>query len=159
MSMSDADYQALVKAAFIKFVALHEQRTNVDTEIAKLRQFIFAAGNMLPDKERDAVIAEMALIKEAGQIRDASLSEATRTVLEQCGRKWLTVREVRDRLESSGFDFTGYTANPLASVSTTLKRMKGDEVESTVIEGVTAYRWKLRRKLSQEKIRDLANKL
>ena len=91
--MNDADYQGLVKAAFIKFVALHEERTNLDAEIAKLRQFIFAAGNMLPDKEREAVIAEMALIKEAGQIRDASLSEATRTVFNMVV-KWLTVREV-----------------------------------------------------------------
>jgi len=40
------------------------------------------------------------------------------------------------------FDFSGYRSNPLASISTALRRFKPSDVETTEIAGVTAYRWK-----------------
>jgi hypothetical protein len=56
---------------------------------------------------------------------------------------WLTVTNVRDRLNKAGFDFSTYSSNPLASISAILRRMKPEEIESTVADGgVAAYRWK-----------------
>jgi hypothetical protein len=62
---------------------------------------------------------------------------------------WLTATNVRDHLVGLGFDFSGYSTNPLASVSTTLRRMKPEEVETTTVDGgVTAYQWKQQSTLS-----------
>src|SRR5207253_3001518 len=66
-------------------------------------------------------------------------------VLQNAAANWLTAAQVRDRLVNSGFDLTLYASNPLASVSTTLRRMKPQEVESSEIEGVAAYRLNQRR--------------
>jgi hypothetical protein len=44
-------------------------------------------------------------------------------------------------LEAGGFDFSSYKSSPLASISTTLKRFKPEDVETAEIDGVAAYRW------------------
>jgi hypothetical protein len=72
---------------------------------------------------------------------EAGLTEAIRSVLKKNYRQWLTVTQVRDRLESAGFDFSSYKSSPLASISTTLKRFKAEDVETAEIDGVAAYRW------------------
>lgn len=143
--MNETDYATLVKQAFSKYIELRDERETIEAEIEKLRQLIYATANMLPEAQRQAVVRDMAAMKEPIQIRDASLSDAIRSILEKSARKWLTVSAVRDKLVAAGFDFADYTTNPLASVSTTLKRMV-DETETAPIEGVTAYRKKLSRR-------------
>lgn len=64
---------------------------------------------------------------------DAALSE-------KC---WLTPVEIRERLRNMGFAFENYTANPLASIHTTLKRMVPGEMEvKTLNGGQKVYRLK-----------------
>lgn len=135
--MPELDYKQVLEQAFEQLRELTEQRDQVDLEIAKLQHFVRATANMLPDEERvffQATVEEWA--------RDQlGLTDAIRNVL-RTGAKWLTATEVRDSLLSTGFDFRGYTSNPLASIHAVLKRLKPDEVETTTIEGVAAYRWK-----------------
>jgi hypothetical protein len=142
--MNDVDYVSVLNDAFEKFTAFVAQRQTLEIEIAKLKQFMNATVNMLPDAERAAFNEKLDRLVKENEVYTAPLTEAIKNVLRNAGRNWLTVAQVRDRLLSSGFDFTGYTANPLASISTTMSRMKPSQVESTSIEGVRAYRWLFR---------------
>ena len=140
--MNDTDYKALLNDTLRKMMAVREETERLDIEAAKLRQFFFATLNMLPEDDRGTFIEILREVAEGRNIREGSLKDGIVAILREAAPEYLTVADVRDRLNESGFDFSHYTANPLASVSTTLKRMKPEEVESTSIEGVTAYRAK-----------------
>ena len=95
----------------------------------------------LNDSDRENVLRAMAVIEKVEKIAEAGLTEAIRSVLKKNYRQWLTVTKVRDQLKSAGFDFSGYKSSPLASISTTLKRFKSEDVEAAEIDNVAAYRW------------------
>jgi hypothetical protein len=134
-------YLKLVEKEFYKLEKLQRQRDDLDVEIAKSKQFIAATANMLDDEERENVLRAMAVIEDVGKIAEAGLTEAIRSVLKKNYRVWLTVTKVRDQLKAAGFDFSGYKSSPLASISTTLKRFKSEDVETAEIDGVAAFRW------------------
>src|SRR6267378_4023309 len=140
--MKDTDYKEVLNDTLRKMVAVREETERLDIEAAKLRQFFFATLNMLPEDERGMFMEIFREAAEGLNVREGSLKDAIVAILREATPKYLTVADVRDRLNKRGFDFSTYMANPLASVSTTLKRMKPEEVESTSIEGVTAYRAK-----------------
>ena len=136
------DYFKLVSKEFAKLVKLRRQRDDLDAEIAKSKQFIAAAANMLVDSQREFVLKNMALADEVERIAEVGLTEAIKSVLKKNYRKWLTVTQVRDELKAARFDFSAYKSNPLASIATTLKRLRPEEVESTNVDGgVAVYRW------------------
>ncbi|HEX4543288.1 MAG TPA: hypothetical protein VH114_08970 [Candidatus Acidoferrum sp.] len=134
-------YYDLVNKEFEKLQTLQRRRDELDLEIAKSRQFIAATANMLTDRQRDTVLQRIRVIEGERMIAEAGLTDAIRSVLKQNSGEWLTVTQVRDKLESAGFDFSSYKSSPLASISTTLKRLKAEDVETTEIDGVAAYRW------------------
>jgi len=122
---------------------LQRYRESIEAEAMKLEQLIAATANMLPDDIKDMVMLRMTNLQELSRLRDVGLTDAIRTILRQAPGDWLTVTNVRDRLINRGFDFNDYSTNPLASVSTVLRRMKPEEVETATVDGgVTAYRWK-----------------
>jgi hypothetical protein len=135
------DYFGLAIASIQKIEKLHKEREALDIEIAKQEQFVYATANFLPDEHRKLVTERIRLFQDLTRVRDAGLADAVRAVLAAEG-DWLTTTQARDRLISLQFDFGSYTTNPLASVSTTLRRMKPEDVEIGTIDGVTAYRWK-----------------
>jgi hypothetical protein len=135
------DYLKLVEKEFYKLEKLQRQRNDLDVEIAKSKQFIAATANMLDDEERESVLTAIAVIEQVEKIAEAGLTEAIRSVLKKNYKEWLTVTKVRDQLKSAGFDFSGYKSSPLASISTTLKRFKSEDVETAEIDGVAAFRW------------------
>ncbi len=135
------DYSKLVEKEFYKLEKLQRQRDDLEVEIAKSKQFIAATANMLDDEERENVLRAMAVVEKVEKIAQAGLTDAIRSVLKKNFKTWLTVTQVRDQLKSAGFDFSTYKSSPLASISTTLKRFKSEDVEPTEIEGVAAYRW------------------
>ncbi len=140
--MDTPDYLALVTGALQKVQELQEQRESLDAEIMKLEQFISATANLLSDDHRDMAMKAMELNQDLQRVRDSGLTNAVRTVL-ATAKDWLTVAQVRDRLIALGFNFSLYSTNPLASVSTTLRRMKSEEVETrNTPDGATAYRRK-----------------
>jgi hypothetical protein len=141
--MDSEHYLALVMDAFSKLEKLQRDHESIEAEVMKLEQLIAATANMLPEDTKGKVMLRLTTLRELFRLRDVGLTDAIRTILRQEAGDWLTVTNVRDRLVSLGFDFTDYSTNPLASVSTTLRRMKPEEVETTTIDGgVAAYRWK-----------------
>ncbi len=135
----DTDYKKLIDESFEKFMALFEQREGIDAELMKLRQFIYATINMLPDEERQAYNERLDNLAN----NSGGLTDAIKDILKYAvtGGRFVTVSQIRDYLQKLGFDFSGYSSNPLASVNTVIKRMKPNDVETTTIDGVTAYRW------------------
>src|ERR1700681_2631174 len=143
--MNDTDYRAVLSTAMARLSAIGTQREALETEGAKLRQFIMATINMLPDAERETFVKAFETLTEGLKAKEASLKDATVKILHDAGsEQWLTAAHVRDRLVTSGFDFSFYMSNALASVSTTLRRMKPEEVDAAETEGVAAYRFNFR---------------
>jgi hypothetical protein len=140
--MKTTDYRAVLTDAFARLAEISDQRQALDIQSAKLQQFIAATINMLPDDESKEYTDALVKFTENIEARTRSLTEEIRKVLQGMNGELLTVTQVRDKLIASGFDFSAYTSNPLASVSTTLKRFKPDEVQCRVIGGVNFYRWK-----------------
>ena len=141
--MDTAEYMAAISDGFSKLQKFYSQRESIDGEIMRTEQFIAAAANMCPDKVRDVTIKLIEAYQELYRVRDAGLTDAVRAILKTAKGDWMTVTNVRDRLNKAGFDFSSYSSNPLSSISAILRRMKEEEVETTMVDGgVTAYRWK-----------------
>jgi len=141
--MDISQYFALATDALDKLEELQRQREAIDADAMKLEQFVTATANMLPDDAKDVVLRRMSSMQELFRVREFGLTEAARIALKSRTGQWLTASNVRDQLLALGFDFSTYTTNPLASVSTVLRRMKQEEVEITTVDGgVVAYRWK-----------------
>ncbi len=141
--MDIADYMAAITDGFSKLDKLYSDRESIDGEIMKTEQFIAAAANMCPDNVRDLTIKRIQVLQELYQVRGEGLTDAIRSTLKAAQGDWMTVTNVRDRMSKAGFDFSSYSASPLASISAILRRMKSEEVETRLVDGgVTAYRWK-----------------
>jgi hypothetical protein len=140
------DYQEQLEAIFKRLVEIVRQKSDLDAEATKLTQLLHATANMLPDDERNVIVGKWAALMQAQMHRETTLIDSIRKVLREAGRERLTVAQIRDKLMASGFDFSEYMSNPLASISTTLLRLKEKrEVDSKTVEGVATYR--LRRRL------------
>jgi predicted deacetylase len=150
--MNDTDYKAILAAAFDRIVTISRQREELDNEGAKLRQFIMATINMLPDDDREEFVKLFEKSQDSLKMSEESLKEACLRVLRDVSPRWLTAAQVRDQLKMSGFNFDAYMSNPLASVSTTLRRMKPEEAETMESEGVAAYRFNQRKTTLQQRI-------
>jgi hypothetical protein len=141
--MNDADYEKLLEGTIAKIGQLGMEKAQLETEIAKHEQFFFATLNILSDASRARIEAKWLPVALALNASTGSLTEAVRNVLRTCYPKWLTVANVRDQLNFTGFDFSGYMSNPLASVSTTLRRIsESKQADALQTEGIMAYRWK-----------------
>jgi hypothetical protein len=139
--MTSIDYKEVLNDALTRYGELVTQRDNVAVEMAKQMEFIRATLNMLSDEETKEFKARVNEVYNNNQVREASLTESTRLALQAARGQFLTATQVRDRLVNSGFDFSGYLSNPLASVSTTLRRLKPEEIETAEVRGVAAYKW------------------
>jgi hypothetical protein len=140
--MTSQNYKDVLDSAMARYGELIIQRENTEVEIKKIRQFVSATIHMLSDEDQQAFWERIAQTSSTFDVRESSLIEAIRDILCRSPKHWFTVAQVRDSLRASGFDFSGYSTNPLASVSTTLKRLSAKEAETTEVDGVTAYRWK-----------------
>ena len=137
--MSIPDYRQLLETALQESSRLSKEREEIDVKLQRLRHFVYATVNMLPDAERNVYQAEIAMLAS----RVGSLTDSVRETLKLATERnsYWTATEVRDQLKNAGFDFSQYTSNPLASVNTVLRRFKPDEVETSTRDGVRAYRW------------------
>jgi hypothetical protein len=140
--MTDTEYSTILRSSIRKLRSLLQERDEKELEISKVRQFVRATVNMLPDKERQQMERSLSIIDSSDMANRMGLADAVKNVLERAPRQWFTVAQVRDVLRDTGFDFSGYTSNPLSSVSTTLNRIKSRDIERAEIDGVNAYRWK-----------------
>lgn len=132
------DYKTILRQAMEEFDSLLKERQELDLKIAQKEQFIRATMYQLPDAERKTVEDWFNSLNTG----IAGLSVSIRKVLASSPKKFHTATEVRDALVKQGFDFGNYSSNPLASVHSSLKRLKPEEVETTTIDGVMAWRAK-----------------
>ena len=140
------DYKDQLNTIFRRVAEIIRERSNLDAEAAKLTQLMHATANMLPDKERNEIIEKWISMFQNQLTKETGLTDAVRNVLQADFHTWLTVTQVRDKLIASGHDFTAYLSNPLASISTTLTRLKEKgELNSDNVEGVTVYKYKPKR--------------
>jgi len=144
LSMVTLNYKQQLDEIFERVAEIIRERSNLDAETAKLTQLMHATAHMLPDKERNEVVDKWMSMFQNQLTRETSLSDAVRKVFRDSGfRVRFTVAQVRDRLVASGYDFSAYLSNPLASVSATLVRLKDKgELDSETVEGVNVYRQK-----------------
>jgi hypothetical protein len=123
-----------------RFQSLGEQRKQIDVEMAKLRQYMSATIDLLVGETREAWGSIVDSVVDGSDVLASStLTEAIKKVLHANFPNWLTVAKARDQLVAGGFDFSSYKSNELASVSTTLRRLK-DEMEVRQADGTTEYR-------------------
>lgn len=142
--MSDAEYLRLLEKELRKVHKLTKQRDDLDFEITKSFEFCKALKGMLSDEHQEQLDSSVKQVLTQRQTE--SLSKAIRRLLRTArdskSPDFFTATQVRDRLKTAGYDFTAYVSNPLASVSTTLRRMARFELETTLVQGVAAYRAK-----------------
>ncbi len=130
------DYMEMLGTLSEQFNELRHKRTQIEVDLTKLGQLIKATVNMLPldvRKEIEPTIDGMLEDEKLG------LSDAVKIALKSQAT-WKTPVEIRDFLNEIGFDFSQYTANPLTSIATTLKRMVPDDAEVKTEDGQIAYR-------------------
>jgi hypothetical protein len=140
--MTSTEYAEIIENACARLSGLSAQKEGIEQEMAKLRHFILATINLLPTEQRHEFYERVtSLIMDEG-LRAAGLTDAIREILKANPKKWFSAKLMRDHLLNTNFDFSSYVSNPLASVSTTLKRLAPDEAELMEIDGVAAFRWR-----------------
>jgi len=131
------DYYKIFSDLAARHSQLLTQQKGIEVELAKLTQTLQTIFNMLtPAQQRRAR-------KPIGRIQGpkGGLKEGIQMALKAKSNEWLTPPQIRDYLESIGFDFGGSSTSGLSAIATTLKRMVPKEVEMrTMPSGQIGYR-------------------
>src|SRR5580692_10136953 len=107
---NDIEYPEIFRASVRKLRTLIQERDEKELEISKVRQFVRATINMLPDKERQRMERFLTLVDSSDVLNRMGLADAVRSVIETAPKRWFTVAQVRDALRDTGFDFSRYTS-------------------------------------------------
>jgi len=96
--MSVIDYRQLLENALQESSRLSKERDQIDVELQRLRHFVYATVNMLPDVERNVYQAELAMLTS----RVGSLTDSVRETLKLATERnsYWTATEVRDHLKN-----------------------------------------------------------
>jgi hypothetical protein len=124
-------YRKQVNHALRELAEWGKRRKEADKQMAKLRSLIVANANMLPDHERDQLIAMSAEASTFG------ITNSIRSIFRDAYPKGLTPTQVRDKLIEDGFDLSTQT-NPMASIHSVIKRLLTADDIAPFEDG---YRW------------------
>jgi hypothetical protein len=113
------DYYKLFTDLVKRSDDLSKQRDTLDVEIEKIRQLIVNVFPMLPPDKQRLYEKEVAEMDEEGK----GLLDAIKLIFSTHKGEWLSASKVSEYLIQIGFDFRHYRANPLTSISTTLRRL------------------------------------
>jgi hypothetical protein len=131
------DYEKLFLELAAQRQGLTRKREAIDAEIAQLTPLLQGTFDMLAPVQQVRVGKQIKGIEK----RPPGLKQGVLMALAANGGKFLTPPEIRDYLESIGFDFGAASDRGLSSVGTTLKRMVDIEVEAKTLEsGQMGYR-------------------
>jgi hypothetical protein len=114
------DYVKMLSELMTRRLQLVQQRNDIEVELVKVRQLILAIFPLLPEGQEKKRYGQAI---EQVEAESSGLQDAIKLVFSAHIGKWLTVSNVRDYLVEMGFDLSRYQANPLSSISTTLRRM------------------------------------
>jgi len=136
--MTDS-YKKAIEDSKRKLRGLVSQRDSTNADIERTKRAIQALAYMLDNPEETS--SELSELEEI--LGPVGLTDAVRRTLQASTAKGMTPVEVRDALDNSGFDLSGYD-NALASIHTTLKRLvKAEDARVAIIDGdETVYQWK-----------------
>lgn len=135
-------YATIFSEHLEKYTELADQQRRTQSEIENVTEMLKASFNMMSAEEQSQFVDTLTRVLEQAVKRELGLTEATRNLLESNRKEWFNAVKVRDRLKEAGFDFSGYTSNPLASVHAVLKRFKRTEVKTREsAPGNKEYRW------------------
>lgn len=139
-SQPSIDYYKMFSDLVKRHGELSQGRNDIDLEIAKLKQLILATFPLLPAEKQAIFQKEIEELEE----QSAGLLNAIKLVFSNRKGEWLSAVSVREHLNTMGFDLTQYRANPLASITTTLKRLVPGHLESqTSGDGQVLYKRRL----------------
>ena len=125
---------------------LVRQRNKIEVELARLVQLLQSTYNMLTPAQQATLSGEIDSI----DMRPPGLKQGVLMAFKASNKEWLTPPDVRDYLESIGFNFGTDSARGLTSVGTTLRRMVPGELETkTLASGQTAYQLSARERFVQ----------
>lgn len=139
LSYMPIDYVQLLRDLVDEREGWSRKRDDADRELSRFSDLIRSTIKMLSPEQRSKIDCEVLL--ERIDRRPPGLTTLIRGAF-LAGQDWLTPTEIRDHLNSTGFSFERYKANPLASIHTTLKRMIPHEVECKALDGRKKYRLK-----------------
>lgn len=123
---------------------------NNDRRISMFREAALSLGGLCGKDVKDITAEHPELFPDMID-PDTGLTDAVRKALQSLHAMSLSPIQVRNRMESLGFDLSPYK-NVLASIHTILKRLKAkNEVTSRERDGKTVYRWALPIKISSLK--------
>lgn len=139
--MTESHYEQLIRDSIRRFSELQQQRDKIDGELAKLKQFLYATLNMVPDERRSKWEKEIDGSVSKAWASTASLAASIRRIFKEKPHMVYSVGRIREQLMERGFDFSGYKSNPLSSISTTLRRMveTGELATSETVDGPTMF--------------------
>src|SRR5258708_24021624 len=121
--MTGSHYEEIIGGSLQRFRDLYRQREEIDIELVKLRQFLYATLNMVPDEAQEKWRREIDAAVEKATASAASLADSIRKILADKPMYIFTVYAIRQSLMEAGFDFCSYKANPLCSHSTCRRLM------------------------------------
>jgi hypothetical protein len=124
--------------AIQEYGRLAKQKDQIEIQLWRLARFIRASAGILPDKDRSKV--EKRIAEMFGQA--PGVTDAVRIALRSHPGKWMRAPTILAYLEDIGFDFSGYTGNPLTSIHIVAKRMSPRGVEVNGSGDEVSYRWK-----------------
>jgi len=108
-------YQSAIFQAWRELQEVQEQERQLTIKKARLKQTVEALWPLaFPDNENPPDISSM------------TLADAIRLMVRSCSGRYISVKEIRGKLEDIGFDLSKY-ANPLASIHTAASRMVASE--------------------------------
>ena len=132
------DDRKRITEAMLQHRQLAKQRDEIEIQLSHLESFIRATARILPDGDRLKMQKVIALMFT----QTLGLTDAVRMALRSHRGKWMSAPIIRGYLEDIGFDFIGYTSNPLTSIHTVAKRMIPHDVEVHHFDDQVSYRWK-----------------
>ena len=136
------EYATIFNEHLKKYTELQGQQRRTQSEMGKVAEMLKASFGMMTDEEQTNFVGVLAAVLEQAVKQELGLTEAIRNLLESNRKEWFNAVRIRDRLKASGFDFSGYTSNPLASIHTVLKRFKRTEVKARQsAAGIKEYMW------------------
>jgi hypothetical protein len=138
----DLTFAKALSKAKSDLAAAVAERDDWNTKIAQLKQTIRVLGELCHEDPDE--VEKWVSVGEAS--RPTGLTSGTRYAFQYAKLKNmapLTVSEVKELMTRRGFDF-GNQANPIASLTTIVRRLKlADEIEDfTRGDGKRAYAWK-----------------
>jgi hypothetical protein len=133
------DYVHLLRELMKERETWARKRDDADREFSRLSELIRSTVKMLSPDQRSQCVGD--LLEHFDHVYSPGLTNLVRGAFGS-GKEWLSPTQIRDYLNSIGFNFEKYKANPMASIHTTLRRMVPNEVECKTLDGRKLYRLK-----------------